>query len=78
MLPPFVRPPHLKLQLNEQFALKLQGFVRQVQFSGRVQRRIKAKQEKAAAGVQYYWKNRLNLGAGANMFAELIAQRKRE
>ena len=43
-----------------------------------VQRRVKAKQEKAAAVVQYYWKNRLNLGAGANMFAELIAQRKRK
>ena len=61
-----------------QNASKVQCFVKQVQFGGRVKKRIEAKREKAARVVQYYYKNRLQLGTGANMFANAIEQRRQE
>ena len=63
---------------EEENMMKLQSFIRQAQFAGRVAKRIAAKQDKAARVVQHYYKNRLSLGTGGTAFAALIEAKRRE
>ena len=63
---------------DAQQAAKVQCFVRQCQFSKRVQKRVVTKQEKAAKVVQYYYRNRLQLGHASRAFAIAVETKQRE